>query len=123
MKVASDTYGRFIKIRNKDNTSGDKLSLASIYIEPGRENEYKTLIPATIRESNIIAGDLNNTNTPLEKVGVFHYKNMKYVKEIKLNRKILDHPIIITEIMMNTLKLNQKRQVIIINKITAKNNM
>ena len=74
MKVASDAYGRFVKIRIKDNITGDKLSLASVYIEPVRENEYETLIPVTIRESNIITGDLNDTNTQLEKVGVFHYK-------------------------------------------------
>ena len=123
MKVNVDAQGRYVKIRITDNTTGDKRSLVSIYIEPGREGEYESLIPESIKNANIIAGDLNRTETPLEKIGVYHLKNMKLIKEIKLNKKILDHPIIITEIAMNTSKLNIKKQIRIIGKSKAKSNM
>ena len=94
MKVNADAQGRHVKVRITDNTTRDKRSLVSMYIESGREEEYDSLIPESIRNANIITGDLNRTEIPL----IYHLKNIKLIKEIKLNKKILDYPIIITEI-------------------------
>ena len=79
------------------------MTISAVYLEP---NSDINKIPEEIFDSDIIGGDMNNSASGLEKDGVYHYKGIKNIKTIEINKKISDHNIIIGEAMVN-IKLNE----------------
>ena len=71
-------------------------------------------IPNEIMESNIIGGDLNNNESGLLKIGVYHMNGIFDVSKISINKKISDHDIIIGK-SKGEFKLNERFTKIIIN--------
>lgn len=57
-------------------------------------------LPESIFESTIICGDMNNYNSGLNKIGVYHYKNFNPIIEIKVMKHISDHNGIVGEIII-----------------------
>ena len=97
------------------------VTISAIYLEP---NGDLNKIPVEIFDSDIIGGDLNNAETGLEKIGVYHLKGISNIRTIEINKKISDHNIKIGEAKVN-LKTNDRLSTIVINDkniVNANNN-
>ena len=109
--LKNNINGRYIQISLKAPDNQIPTTIAFIYLEPnGNMNE----IPNEIMESNIIGGDLNNNESGLLKIGVYHMKGIFDVSKISINKKISDHDIIIGK-SKGEFKLNERFTKIIIN--------
>ena len=109
--LKNNINGRYIQISLKAPDNQIPTTISFIYLEPnGNMNE----IPNEIMESNIIGGDLNNNESGLLKIGVYHMKGIFDVSKISINKKISDHDIIIGK-SKGEFKLNERFTKIIIN--------
>jgi hypothetical protein len=87
--------------------------ISSIYLEP---NGDINKIPVEILESDIIGGDMNKTESGLDREEVYHTKGITNIRTIEINKKISDHNIKIGEAKAN-LKMNERYTKMIINDI------
>ncbi len=87
IRLMADTTGRFVKIMLKDPITKCQRTVSSVYLEPNAEME--TLIPDTVLQSDLVAGDMNSAH------GVYHYRNMEITNKITLPHSISDHPILV----------------------------
>ena len=119
-RLGADPNGRFVKIRIKNRMDDNSLTLSCAYLEPTGELED---INQIVFDSDIIAGDFNEANTGLNKLGVYHYKGITIEDEFKFNdRKIFDHPIIFGKIKFGTHLKKESDNITIIDKQIIKYN-
>ena len=119
--LKNDCEGRYIMISLKSDGNDIPVTISAIYLEP---NGDLNKIPVEIFDSDIIGGDLNNAETGLEKIGVYHLKGISNIRTIEINKKISDHNIKIGEAKVN-LKTNDRLSTIVINDkniVNANNN-
>ena len=84
--LKNDINGRYIKVSIQTPKSQNPLTLSSVYLEPnGDIND----IPSEVPDSDIIDGDLNNAETGLKRIGVYHLNGINDVSTIKINYKII----------------------------------
>ena len=98
LQLNNDVNGRFIKLSIKTPGLNESYTISGVYLEPKGD---KKNIPEEIFDSNIIAGDLNEFKSELNRYGVYHYKNIKILSELKINNKISDHNILFGEALIN----------------------
>ena len=104
ISLKNDTYCRYIQISAKSKDSNIPITISSVYLEP---DANIINIPEDIFDSDIIAGDLNNAETGLQKDGIYHFKGIENIRTIQINKKISDHDIKIGEVNV-ALKLNER---------------
>lgn len=97
-KVAADPNGRFVKIRMRDPVTKKIRTIACTYLEPN--GDLQSSIPEQILGSDIIAGDMNEHDTRIEKRGVYYSKNYIHLEEVSVPRAISDHNYIIGTIKL-----------------------
>ena len=102
--IKNEIEGRYIKLSLKSEGIDIPTTISSIYFE---SNWNLNKIPIEVLEADIIAGDLNNAPSDFIKNGVYHYKSIETIKQIKINNKISDHEIIVGEAKAR-LKLNER---------------
>ena len=108
-RIASDPNGRFVKVRIKNRNDNNNITISNIYLEPNGELDD---INKTIFDSDIIAGDMNNANSELNKTDVFHLKNIEVTEVVKLdNNTLFDHPILLGKIKYETNILNEETSI------------
>ena len=116
----NDTMGRYIQLSLKTPKSNKAITLACTYLEPGGDI---IKFPEEIMKSDIIAGDMNNANSGLNREEVYHYKgiiiNNKY--EIK-HKRISDHNVLLGKIKAPLERVSEIREVYICNKIKSREN-
>jgi len=92
--IYKDKSGRFIKIKLKTQEN-KQITISNIYTEPDMKNHIE-IIPEEILQADIIAGDLNNMETNLEKNGIYQTKSIGHLKEkVKQPKGTSDHYILI----------------------------
>ena len=91
LQLNNDINGRFIKLSIKTPGLNKSYTISGVYLEPKGD---KRNIPEELFDSNIIAGDLNEFESGLNRYGVYHYKNIKILSELKINNKISDYDIL-----------------------------
>ena len=89
--LTSDYNGRYLKLRLRDNVTGASRTISCAYLEPGGDLGN---IPDTILTSDIIASDLNNANSGLDRIKIYHHKSIILKEQLNLPNPISDHPII-----------------------------
>ena len=82
--LKNDIDGRYIQISAKSKDINTPVTISSVYLEP---NANLKNIPEDIFESDIIAGDLNNAETGLQKEGIYHFKGIENIRQFKIIRK------------------------------------
>ena len=95
-RLGADQNSRFVKIRIKNNKDENSITLSCAYLEPNGELGD---INQIVFDSDVIGGDLTNAVSGLNKHGVFHYKGISILDELKFDdNKIFEHPIIFGKI-------------------------
>ena len=106
-RLCVDPNGRFVKIRLKNKMDNNSLTI-SCEIEDINQNIF---------DSEIIAGDFNEANTALNKLGLYHYKGITIEDEFKFSdRKIFEHPIIFVKVKFGTHLKKESYTITIIDK-------
>ena len=91
-KIAADPNGRFLKVRIKNKLDDNSINISTIYLEPNGDINN---INSIIFESDIIGGDMNNAQSNLDILDVYHYKNIEIIEKMDFtNNRIFDHPIL-----------------------------
>ena len=120
-RIASNPNGRFVKIRIKNKKDDNTITISSVYLEPNGE---LVDINGTIFESDVIGGYMNNANNGLNKINVFHMKNIEITDKIELeNNEIFDHPILLGKIKFETYNLEDESRITILDKEKNRNQL
>ena len=71
--------------------------MLNIYVGPDKEKTFIEVILSNIFEADIIAGDMNKSQTGLKKTyNIYHTKNTgNEIKKIDVEHKLSNHPIVI----------------------------
>ena len=88
VSITKCQFGRFIKILLKNTLTKTLTSIACVYLEQSEELSNNT-IPDLIFNSDVVAGDLNNHNTGLQRNGLYHLKNISIIGS--LNTSNISH--------------------------------
>ena len=112
--------GRYIQLSLKTPKSNLAITLACTYLEPdGDINKF----PEEIMKSDIIAADMNNADSGINREEVYHYKgiiiNNKY--EIK-HKRISDHNVLLGKIKAPLERASEIKEIQICNKYKSNEN-
>lgn len=96
-KVMCDPMGRFMKVRMTDERTGTSRTLVPVYLEPTETIDEQT-IPDSILISDVIGSDMNNMDSGLNRIDVYHIRELRKVDIVDHERAISDHLTIIGRI-------------------------
>ena len=83
--------------------------MSNYYVEPDKEKIYNEVIPSNIFESHIIAGDMNKSQTDIQKIyNIYHIKNISNeIKKLDVEYKLSGHPIVIFKKTLKVALINE----------------
>ena len=109
--------GRYIKVRLSNDILGSSLTISCTYLEPHTDLDEFT-IPSLILLSDIVGGDMNNSHSGLDRLGVYHLKGIKTTKQVEVSNSLSDHNIVIgtIETSISTKPAQETRTILSIRK-------
>lgn len=121
IKVDDDPMGRFVKIKMVGKSQYNTITLSSIYLEPDADVD-DMIMPDSVLNAKIIAGDCNKHKLNMESIDVYNLKNIKVIELVPVETKISDHGYILAKVSLPFKKKEFQTQIHIVDKIKASNN-
>lgn len=121
-RIQHDPDGRFLKVTLQKEDSTYIKTIGCAYLEPSNQ-ENISIIPSSVRNSDIFAGDLNKAMSGLTINGVYHFNGITYTESIKIPNSISDHSILLGTCRLKTEINESTYNVNIIDKSIANNNL